>query len=262
MFASALLSIALLATTAFAAPPSRDTRMASRIARRREGAHLSRPILREESSNLVAANYSSNWAGASWESYPSGTFTAVTGTFVVPTPSTPDGGSGSYSASAWVGIDGDTCETAILQTGVDFTIDDGEVSFDSWYEWYPDYAHDFSGIKIHVGDTITLTVTATSTTTGSAVIENVTTGKTVKKSLTSTAPLCEENAEWIVEDYEEGSSLVPFANFGTVTFTDALATTSSGPVGPDGATLIDIRQNNVTLTSVSADSSSVTVSYI
>jgi hypothetical protein len=54
----------------------------------------------------------------------------VTGTFKVPTPSAPSGGSGTYSASAWVGIDGDTCDSAILQTGVDFTIDGGEVSFD------------------------------------------------------------------------------------------------------------------------------------
>lgn len=27
-----------------------------------------------------------------------------------------------HAASAWVGIDGDTCDTAILQTGLDFTI--------------------------------------------------------------------------------------------------------------------------------------------
>ena len=59
-----------------------------------------------------------------------GSFTSVTGTFTVPTPSAPSGGDGSYSASAWVGIDGDTCDTAILQTGVDFTIDYGSVSYD------------------------------------------------------------------------------------------------------------------------------------
>jgi hypothetical protein len=59
------------------------------------------------------------------------TFTAVTGKFTVPTPKKPSGSSGTHAASAWVGIDGDTCETAILQTGVDFTIDeDDNVSFD------------------------------------------------------------------------------------------------------------------------------------
>lgn len=53
-----------------------------------------------------------------------GTWRSVTGTITVPTPT------GSGSASAWVGIDGDTCETAIVQTGLDFTISGGEVSYD------------------------------------------------------------------------------------------------------------------------------------
>ncbi|KAI0043370.1 hypothetical protein FA95DRAFT_1563398 [Auriscalpium vulgare] len=266
MLASALLSIALLATTAFAAPPSRSARMASRLSRRREGAHLSGPSQRLEESNLIGGsvntNYSSNWAGAVFDSA-AGTYKSVTGTFVVPTPKVPSGGgSGEYSASAWVGIDGDTCGTAILQTGVDFTIDGGSVSYDAWYEWYPDYAYDFSSISIKAGDTIKLTVTATSTKAGSAVIENVTTGKTVTKSLTSSAALCEKNAEWIVEDYDSGNSQVPFANFGTVTFTGASATTGSGTVGPSGSTILDMKQSGTVLTSVSTGSSSVTISYV
>jgi hypothetical protein len=130
----------------------------------------------------------------------------------------------------------------------------------AWYEWYPDYAYDFSGISISAGDEIKTTVTATSTKAGTAVIENLTTGETVTKSLTSSYALCEYNAEWIVEDYEEGDSLVAFADFGTVTFTDAEATTSSGTVGPSGATIIDIEQNSV-LTSVSVSSSEVVVKY-
>lgn len=109
---------------------------------------------------------------------------------------------------------------------------------------------------------ITLTVTATSTTAGTAVIENVSTGKTVSKSLTSTDKLCQTNAEWIVEDFEEGNSLVPFANFGTVTFTNAHATTSSGTVTPAGATVINMEQNNKVLTSVSVSGSGVTVEYV
>lgn len=95
----------------------------------------------------------------------------MTGTIVVPTPSIPSGGSSrtEYAASAWVGIDGDTCQTSILQTGVDFYVEGSEVAFDAWYEWYPDYAYTFSGITISAGDTVTMTVTATSTTAGTAV---------------------------------------------------------------------------------------------
>jgi hypothetical protein len=97
----------------------------------------------------------------------------------------------------------------------------------AWYEWYPDYAYDFSGISFSAGDSVTVTVTATSTKAGTAVIKNNTTGKSVSKSITSSAALCEQDAEWIVEDFEEGSSLVPMANFGTVTFTGASAGKSS-----------------------------------
>ena len=52
----------------------------------------------------------------------------MTGTFTAPTPSGADG-----SASVWVGIDGDTCGTAILQTGIDVTVSGGEVSYDGEY---------------------------------------------------------------------------------------------------------------------------------
>ena len=128
----------------------------------------------------------------------------------------------------------------------------------AWYEWYPDYAYDFSGISISAGDVIKATVTAHSTTSGVAIIENVTTGKTVTKDLTSSSALCEQDAEWIVEDFEEGGGLVPFANFGTVTFYDASASSYT----PSGATIIDIKQNNKVLTSVSTSGSSVTVKYV
>ncbi|KAJ6455961.1 aspergillopepsin [Mycena vitilis] len=265
-FATSLLSYALLATTAFAANP----RLEGRIARRREGAHMSGPRLPSTGINSLVkgntthAEVSSNWAGAAFESA-AGTYKSVTGTFVVPTPKVPSGSStsGTYAASAWVGIDGDTCGSAILQTGIDFTVSGGRVSFDAWYEYFPDFAHDFTGISIAAGNSIKLTVSAASATSGTATIENVSTGQTVSKSLTSTARLCQENAEWIVEDFEEGSSLVPFANFGTVTFTGASAgTVSGGAVGPSGAVIIDLEQNNKVLTSVSSSSSSVTVSYV
>jgi len=260
MFVSALLTSVLLATAAVAAP----SRLAQRVARR-SGSRLTRPLQPVDApltSNTSNTQYSDNWAGAVFDSYPSGSFTAVTGTFTVPTPSAGSGSGSSYSASAWVGIDGDTCSTAILQTGVDFTIDGGDVSYDAWYEWYPDSADDFSGISFSAGDSVTVTVTASSTTSGTAVIENTTTGQKVSKDLTSSTALCEENAEWIVEDYEENGSLVPLANFGTVTFTGAAATTSSGSVGPSGATIIDIQQNNKTLTDASTGSSTVTVKYV
>ena len=200
----------------------------------------------------------------------------MTGTFTVPTPS------GYGAASIWVGIDGDTCGSAILQTGIDVYSENGEIGFDgtwhfcfshdfshvdfsrfsAWYEWFPDYAYYFSDIDIEAGDVITVTVTATSTTSGSATITNQSRDQTVVQQLSSTSALCESNAEWIVEDFSTSSGLVPFADFGTVTSTNALATTPNGNVGPGGASDIDIVQNNEILTSVSIGSQTVTVSYV
>ncbi|KAG8989180.1 hypothetical protein FRB94_010922 [Tulasnella sp. JGI-2019a] len=262
VYAVALFANLLLASAALAAPSSR---LAARLERRRDE-RQSKPINRLEhpashAGEVSNVQYSSNWAGAVFDSKPAGTFKSVTGTFIVPTPKAASGKT-SGSASAWVGLDGDTCGNAILQTGVDFTITNGAVSYDAWYEWYPDYAYDFSGITISAGDSITTTVTATSTKAGTAVITNNTTGKTVTKSLTSSYALCEENAEWIVEDYEEGSSLVTLANFGTVTFTGASAgLVAGGTLGPATADTIDIEQSSKILTSVILGASTVAVTY-
>lgn len=163
-----------------------------------------------------------------------------------------------------MGIDGDTCTSAILQTGVDFCIQNGVASYDAWYEWYPDYAYDFTGIRISAGDLIKVSVNATSTSTGIATLENLSAGQSVSHSFTSgvQGDLCEYNAEWIIEDFEEDNRLVPFANFGTVTFSNAQATDGTSVVGPSGATVIDIEQKGTVLTHSSYTNNSVTVKYV
>lgn len=254
-----LASTLVLAGSAIAAPnTAKRWEQHAKRANRQKGA----PIHRVDGPQTALSNdsyveYSSNWAGAILIG--SG-YTSVTGTFTVPTPTT------SGSGAAWVGIDGDTCDTAILQTGIDWTKSGSSVTYDAWYEWYPDYSYDFSGITLAAGNTIKVTVTASSLTGGTAVVENVSTGKTVTHTFSnegSEGDLCETNAEWIVEDYEEGDSLVSFADFGTVTFTSCSAIESGTTVGTTGATIIDIEQNNEVLTSCSVPSSSeVTCTYV
>jgi hypothetical protein len=265
-FSTTIVGAALIATGAVAAPLTSQRQ--ARSAARAEG-RSSHPPYKPGTSEVLHLNetskeeYSSNWAGAVLI----GTgYNSVTAQFTVPTPKLPTGASSrsQYCASAWVGIDGDTCGTAILQTGIDFCIQGSTVSYDAWYEWYPDYAYDFSGISISAGNVIKITVDASSKTTGTATVENVSTGKSVTHTFSGgvDGDLCEYNAEWIVEDFESNSSLVPFANFGTVTFENAEATTGGSTVGPSGATLIDIKQSNSVLTSSSVSGSSVTVKYV
>ena len=146
-FSAAVVGALAFATTAVAAPGTamRRARAAERMASRGNTKHsnialaansFTEPLHSEGSDNTTHPQYSSNWAGAVLIG--SG-YTSVTGIITVPTPKVPSGGSTrtQYAASAWVGLDGDTCQTAILQTGVDFFIQGSTVSFDAWYEWYP-----------------------------------------------------------------------------------------------------------------------------
>ncbi|KAI0144588.1 peptidase A4 family-domain-containing protein [Xylariaceae sp. FL1272] len=261
---SAIVAGALFATGALAAPGT-----ASRWANHAKRADARKGNLRQaaehpdievynKDGSIRHVEYSSNWAGAVLTSTG---WTSVLGTITVPTPvNTGKSGAGS----AWVGIDGDTCGTAILQTGIDWYITaSGSVSYDAWYEWYPDYAYDFTGITISKGDSVKFTVVANSKSSGTATINNLTTGKSVSHTFTgeTSAQLCEYDAEWIVEDFESGGSQVQFADFGTVTFTSPQALKGSTVYTPSGATIIDIEQSNSVLTSCSASSSQVTCTY-
>ncbi|KAH6677343.1 putative aspergillopepsin-2 precursor [Halenospora varia] len=277
-FSIALLSSVLLATETLAAPQSKSglaRRQQRRAAERtRQGSTMtakesknSKTKANSNTSTSSDVEYSQNWSGAAITSPPTGqTFNAVSAKITIPTPSIPSGVAatdGEYSASAWIGIDGNTYSTAILQTGVDFTIStSGAVTYEAWYEWYPDYAYDFT-LDISAGDVITMFVNATTTTSGSATIENLTTGKTVTKELTSTSALGGQNAEWIVEDFEQNDALIAFADFGNVTFTECVASTSESSEGVSSATIMDIENSSdEVLTDVTLISdSSFQVSY-
>jgi hypothetical protein len=169
-FSTTLIASLLSASEVLGAPGTGRRR--ANFEKRSKGMHVSRPFqpanitANAESIDAIdATEYSTNWAGAALVG--SG-YTGVTGTFTVPSVKAPSGGSSrtAYSASAWVGLDGYTCGNSILQTGVDFTVQNGATTYDAWYEWYPDYAYDFSGISFSAGDSVKLTIKATSKTGG------------------------------------------------------------------------------------------------
>ncbi|CAM1502515.1 Fc.00g044990.m01.CDS01 [Cosmosporella sp. VM-42] len=254
-------SLLLAAATIAAAAPGtklvqRDiSPLAPRSARR---AHSdTKPNQRIAPLDLNAeVQYSGNWAGA--VQIGKG-FNKVVGTITVPEVS------GNYgdAASAWVGIDGDTCQTAILQTGISFYADG---TFDAWYEWIPDYSYSFQGFSVSVGDQIKMEVDASSKKAGVATLQNLSTGQKVSHSFSSSSTpssLCETNAEWIVEAFQENGDQVTLADFGTVTFTGASASGSSGTISASGAQIIDISpdQGRTVLTDCSSSGSQVTCRY-
>jgi hypothetical protein len=105
-------------------------------------------------------------------------------------------------------------------------------------------------------------VYATSSTSGTAVISNDSTGQQVSQDLTSDSALCQQDVEWIVEDFASGG-LVPFANFGTVEFTGTVATLYNGEtIGAANAAVFDIvGSNGQVITQTQLADGSVTVQY-
>lgn len=273
------LSITFLSAAIASSALARPSTLVERVKSRADGSRLRKTLpmikvgtgvketfIESEGNTTSHVSYSSNWSGAVLETPSSGYFKSATGRFTVPSPKHVGSG-GTESSSAWVGIDGDTCASGLLQAGVDFTVtSSGAVSYDSWYEWYPDYAYDFSNFAVKAGNVIQVDITATSTTKGTVKLTNVSTGKSVSQTLSapSGSVLCRQNAEWIVEDFEENGSLVALSNFGTVVFTNAGTTLSTGgSEGLSGATIIDLKQGSTVYTDVTIDSASqVTVKYI
>ncbi|KAG7284453.1 hypothetical protein NEMBOFW57_010826 [Staphylotrichum longicolle] len=231
--------------------------------------HRTSPKLPASESSIAAitnhthAEYSINWAGAVLL----GSYKSVTGTITVPTAKPPSGGSSStqYAASAWVGIDGYTCSSPIIQTGVDVFVKNGAVSYDVWYEWWPALSYSFSGFPVSAGDSVTMTVTTSSTSAGTVTLKNNSKGKSVSHSFQGeSVTLCQAEAEWIIEDFQLDGQFVPFANFGSVTFTRASATAADGrTVGVSGSRILDLKKDNKVLTTCSTSgSSTVKCTYV
>ena len=152
----------------------------------------------------------------------------------------------------WVGIDGATCKRAILQTGL-FLQDDGTI--EAFYEWFPRPAQQYKNFVVSKGDSVRLVVTATSSTSGIAMIENKTTGKTARHSFSGkevTASLCRVDAEWIVEAYLNNGTQVELAYFGELGFQNSSASDNRG------GTIIPSRSNTFIMMEDSTQSDAIT----
>ena len=106
---------------------------------------------------------SQNWAGASIE----GTWTSVTGHWVIPTVSQsgePQGSEGGWNSASWVGINGIYGSDDILQAGVEQRVDaNRNTSYVAWCEWFvPDcpnspsyiFQTNISNFAVSPGDTV------------------------------------------------------------------------------------------------------------
>jgi hypothetical protein len=138
----------------------------------------------------------------------------------------------------WVGIDGFSSST-VEQIGTDSDIVNGKAQYYVWWEAYPAASTDVTTMSISAGDTITASVMYLTSGAHAGQFEmtiadtsqtgdSFTTYQTVAQAQRS-------SAEWVVEAPSSTSGVLPLANFGSVTFTNATATID-GVTGPiDGS---------------------------
>jgi hypothetical protein len=179
----------------------------------------------------AATSVSSNWSGYAVTGT---TFRSVSGTWVEPTASCTSSTATTTASAFWVGLGGDSsASNALEQTGTEADcLADGTVRYSSWYELVP-AASVRVRLAVRAGDRITASVRAS----GRRVtveLRNRTTGTSFTKTLNMAAP-DSSSAEWIAEapatSTPGGETILPLTDFGTVRFTNATATASSGRVG-------------------------------
>jgi len=155
---------------------------------------------------------SGNWSGYVASS---GTYTSVTGTWIVPQV-----GSTTTGADAtWVGIGG-VSGTDLIQAGTQATVSGGGVTYEAWIEMLPDSSHTVS-LDVAPGDSVTVSITEQ--TSGQWLIAMV--NNTTKASYRRTVRYASSrsSAEWIQEAPSAGRGIIPLDDFGTVRFTGGSA---------------------------------------
>jgi hypothetical protein len=170
---------------------------------------------------------SSNWSGYVANG---GTYTSVTGTWIVPQVATTTAG----ADATWVGIGGVT-GTDLIQAGTSATVSGGGVSYEAWIEMLPDSSRTVS-LSVAPGDSVTATITEQSSGQWLIAIVNNTTNDSYQRTVSYNSS--RSSAEWIQEAPSTSRGIVPLDDFGTVRFT-------SGSAVRDGRTQ-DLRELGAT----------------
>jgi hypothetical protein len=156
-----------------------------------------------------------NWAGYETTS---GTFSGVSGSWVVPNATEENGTSAD---ATWVGIGGVTSND-LIQTGTQNEVSpDGQVTTSAFYELLPNTSQTIPNVVVQPGDTISASINEVGTGEWSIQLNDETSGESYATSVAYNSS--QSSAEWIEEDPSDGYSQIPFDNFGTVAFTNAAA---------------------------------------
>jgi len=177
----------------------------------------------------IANVASANWAGYA-ATGAAGSFTSVSSSWAQPAVSC---AAASTFSSFWVGLDGDGTPT-VEQTGTEADCANGTARYRGWYEIFPS-APVFFANRVQPGDAMSASVVADGTGTFTLTLSDATRGWT-RATRQAEAAARLGSAEVIAEAPSNGTVL-PLAEFGTVSFT--AATVDDAPIGV-GANLSEL----------------------
>ncbi|MEO5646041.1 MAG: G1 family glutamic endopeptidase [Candidatus Paceibacterota bacterium] len=205
----------------------------------------------------VSLNASTNWSGYAVEQ---GTYTGVSGTFVMPEL--------SYSTTlasnaTWVGIGG-RGSADLIQAGVYEIANSDGATYQAWYELLPEDSTPVN-LAVHPKDSISVAIIETSADIWNIVITNNTTKQQFAKTVQYHS--LHSSAEWIQERAQVNGVLAPLSGFTPVPFTGATAVQNGqrlaiSQMNPQMINLLDTGNTTVALavpSAINADGTSFSV---
>jgi hypothetical protein len=177
------------------------------------GAITSAPLVRVRDTAIHASLASSNWSGYGF----AGTFSAITGSWTVPSV-TPSAGP-TYSSS-WIGVDG-LENKDLIQTGTESDYVGGHAKYDAWWEVLPGAEKVIAKVPVLPGDHMSASITRVSAEDWRFVLADVTSGKRFTYTRLYNGPGA--SAEWIQERPLVGGTLSTLADYGSTTFSSLTA---------------------------------------
>ena len=195
-----------------------------------------------------------NWSG---QIASGATFTGVQGNWVVPAVQATQS---SESSATWIGIDGGPSSPgSILQTGTAQQTEGGVTQYYAWYELYPQPSVVIGSVS--PGDQMVASINQIAGSTWSlSIADTSVAGDVTTIHPTYSGP--DASAEWIEELPTVVGGVQPtLANFGSATFTQMQASTSSGAPGLTAVNMID-ESGNVIARAGAVANNSFTDSFV
>jgi hypothetical protein len=201
-----------------------------------------------------AAPTTTGYTSTNWSGYmaTTGSFSAITGSWTVPTVTGP---AGETSAdSAWIGIGG-VSSSDLIQVGTEDSVSpSGQASYAGFYELLPESSITIPNLSVNAGDQMSAVLTEVSTGEWTITITDLTNNEsfTINKAYSSS----NSSAEWIEEDPSYSfRRQIPFDTFGSVAFSSGSTVTNNGTVNIAGSSAEPVTMVNQSDSPVATPSS-------